>query len=105
MPKDDATKFRRAVARLNYLALDRPDLCVAAGKLRRCMARPREGDEKRLKECGVAATQVLHVVCSLGLGRGNCDSWSLSTSGSRRWLQGKKLKFTGLRDSATPRMY
>ena len=25
MPKDDATKFRRAVARLNYLALDRPD--------------------------------------------------------------------------------
>ena len=49
MPKDDATKFRRAVARLNYLALDRPDLCVAAGKLSRCMARPREGDEKPLK--------------------------------------------------------
>ena len=42
MPKDDATKFRRAVARLNY----RPDLCEAAGKLSRCMARPREGDEK-----------------------------------------------------------
>ena len=41
MPKDDATKFRRAVARLNYLALDRPDLCVAAAKLSRCMARPR----------------------------------------------------------------
>ena len=49
MPKDDATKFRRAFARLNYLALDRPDLCVAAGKLSRCMARPRQGDEKPLK--------------------------------------------------------
>ena len=31
MPKDDATKFGRALARLNSLALDRPDLCVAAG--------------------------------------------------------------------------
>ena len=49
MPKDDATKFRRAVAKLSYLALDRPDLCVAAGKLSRCLARPREGDEKPLK--------------------------------------------------------
>ena len=49
MPKDDATKFRRIVARLNHLALDRPDLCVVAGKLSRCMARPREGDVKHLK--------------------------------------------------------
>ena len=49
MPKDDARKFRRAIARLNYLALDRPGMGVAAGKLSRCMARPREGDEKHLK--------------------------------------------------------
>ena len=48
-PNDDATEFRRAVARLNYLSLDRPDLFVAAGKLSRCIARPREGDEKHVK--------------------------------------------------------
>ena len=39
------------------------------------------------------------------LGTGNCDTWSLSTSGSRRWLKGKRLKFAGFRDSATPLMY
>ena len=49
MPKDDAIKFRRAGVRLNVLALDRPDLCVAAGTLSKCMARPRVGDEKPLK--------------------------------------------------------
>ena len=202
-PKDDATEFRRAVARLNYLSLHRPDLCVAAGKLSRCMARLREGDEKPLKRvlrylqgeprvgiafrwqprptqlvvltddwagCKVTRRSTTGIVVKLGelllcfssklqksvalssgeaelsaqvggltdvlgiehlfrafgmnlsvrsccdssaargvltrLGTGNCDTWSSSTSsGSRRWLQGKRLKFTGFRDSATPRMY
>ena len=46
---NEATKFRRAAARLNYLALDRPDLGVAAGRLSRCMARPRVSDVQTLK--------------------------------------------------------
>ena len=49
MPPDRATAYRRAVARLNYLGLDRPDVALAANRLSRCMAAPREGDEKPLK--------------------------------------------------------
>ena len=45
----DAKKFRRAAARLNYMALDRPDLAVAANLLSRSMVQPREGDDKKLK--------------------------------------------------------
>ena len=33
MPKDDATNFRRAVARLNYLALDRPDFVCSCREI------------------------------------------------------------------------
>ena len=47
-PKD-ATLFRRAAARINYVALDRPDLSfasrVAAGK----MSNPLEGDDMLIK--------------------------------------------------------
>ena len=49
MTQNEATKFRRALARLNCLALDRPDLGVAAGRLRRCMARPRVRGVQALK--------------------------------------------------------
>ena len=45
----DAEKFRRAAARLNHLALDRPDLAAAANLLSRSMAQPGEGDDKKLK--------------------------------------------------------
>ena len=49
MIPEDATKYRAASARLNYLAQDRPDLavaaCVAAGR----MADPRVGDEMLMK--------------------------------------------------------
>ena len=48
MTHNEATKFRRAAARLNYLALDRPDLGVAAGRLSRCLARPRVSDVQTL---------------------------------------------------------
>ena len=46
---EEARRFRRAVARLNYMSLDRPDLATAANLLSRWMAAPRQGDEKLLK--------------------------------------------------------
>ena len=49
MTHNEATKFRRAAARLNYLALDRMDLGVAAGRLSRCVARPRVSDVQTLE--------------------------------------------------------
>jgi hypothetical protein len=49
MEGPDATKYRRGVARVNYLAQDRPDLAVAASLLSRSMAKPMVGDEVRLK--------------------------------------------------------
>ena len=45
----EATKYRRGVARINYLAQDRPDLAVAANLLARSMAHPKVGDEIKLK--------------------------------------------------------
>ena len=76
MTHNEATKFRRADARLNYLALDRPDLGVAAGRLSRCMARPRVSDVQTLKkgtQISERATNVgyhLHLAaCPGGAGR------------------------------------
>ena len=45
MGKREAAMFRRSVARLNYLSLDRPDPSVAVNSLARNMARPLVGDE------------------------------------------------------------
>ena len=50
MSKDDAKEFRRCAARLNYMAQDRPDLCVSANLVSRSMAVPRIGDEKSSEE-------------------------------------------------------
>ena len=63
MTHNEATKFRRAAARLNYLALDQPDLGVAAGRLSRCMARPRVSDVQTLKR----ALRYLKVQPMLGI--------------------------------------
>ena len=49
MNVNDAKKFRRAVARFNYMSLDRPDLAVLANRLSRLMASPRIGDETWIK--------------------------------------------------------
>jgi hypothetical protein len=49
MQPDEAWKFRRGAARINYMAQDRVDLCVSAQRLSQCMARPRAGDEIALK--------------------------------------------------------
>ena len=49
MSAGDATLFRRAAARVNYLSQDRPDLNVASRLLAMRMANPKKGDELILK--------------------------------------------------------
>jgi hypothetical protein len=49
MCAEDARKYRRAVARLNYMAQDRCDIAVASKLLSQSMALPKEGDEQGLK--------------------------------------------------------
>ena len=49
MSDTDATKYRRGVARVNFMAQDRPDLSVASRLMSQGMSSPREGDEKLLK--------------------------------------------------------
>lgn len=44
-----ATTYRRAAARLNYMALDRADLAYASKEASRGMAKPTKGDVVRLK--------------------------------------------------------
>lgn len=43
LPEEDARRVRRSIARINYMAQDRPDLSVAARIMSQCMSRPREG--------------------------------------------------------------
>jgi hypothetical protein len=49
MDPDDAWKYRRGNARVNYMAQDRPDLGVAAKMLSQSMADPQMGGEVSLK--------------------------------------------------------
>ncbi len=49
MEQQEARRYRRAVARLSYLAQDRPDLGFAANLMARTMANPRQGDEVKVK--------------------------------------------------------
>ena len=46
---NEATTYRRAAARINYMALDRPDLGFASKEASRGMAKPTQGDVVRLK--------------------------------------------------------
>ena len=46
-----ATKVRRGIARVNYMAQDRPDLSAAAKAMSQHMSRPREGVLNSLKRC------------------------------------------------------
>merc|ERR1712127_380393 len=52
-PKDmcptDATLYRRAAARINYIALDRPDLSFASRVASSHMSCPKEGDDQLIK--------------------------------------------------------
>ena len=49
IPPVEATRFRRAAARINYMALDRADLGFAAKDVSRAMSSPTRGDEVKLK--------------------------------------------------------
>ena len=48
----EATKFRAIVARLNYLAADRPDIQFATKEVSNRMANPRQPDWQLLKRIG-----------------------------------------------------
>ena len=45
----EASEYRAATARLNYLALDRPDILVASKECSRRISAPRNGDWTALK--------------------------------------------------------
>ena len=49
MGAGEATVFRRAAARVNYLSQDRPDLNVASRMFAMRMAQPKKGDEAILR--------------------------------------------------------
>ena len=49
MNREEANKFRRLVARLNYLAQDRTDIAFATKELCRRMSKPVEKDMIDLK--------------------------------------------------------
>ena len=74
MTHTEATKFRRADARLNHLALDRPDFGVAAGRLSRCTARPRVSDVQTEK-----GAQMFERATSKSLFLGSLSQWSWSS--------------------------
>ena len=52
MRSDEATRYRRFAARLNYLAMDRSDLQYAAKECCKHMASPKVGDWERIKRVG-----------------------------------------------------
>ena len=49
MSQEQAKRYRRSAARINYMALDRPDLAFCAKELSRAMAKPTTHDGVRLK--------------------------------------------------------
>ena len=49
MSPADATLYRRAAARINYVALDRPDLSFASRVASSSMSNPKEGDDLLIK--------------------------------------------------------
>ena len=49
LPAAEASAFRAAVAKLNYLTQDRIDIATATNLLARWMSKPREGDSVALK--------------------------------------------------------
>ena len=49
MESSDATMYRKITARLNYLALDRPDIAYACKEASRTMARPEVQDWEKLE--------------------------------------------------------
>ena len=50
--EEDASQYRAVVARLNYLAADRPDIAFAVKEFARSMSAPTQGSRDRLKRLG-----------------------------------------------------
>ena len=72
--EEGARRIRRGIARINYMAQDRPDLSVASRMLSQRMAKPTSGTEVGLK-------RVIRYV------RGHPRCWNLM-----RWNSGNELK-------------
>ena len=63
MSKEESTRFRRAAARISYMAQDRGDLSFPASHLASKMANPRVGDEVAVKR--VLRYLVANPICAL----------------------------------------
>ena len=101
----EATMFRALVARLNYLAQDRPDLQFAVKEVARRMAVPKEGDWQALKRIGrylvgaPRAVQLFHWQCFpqelttyVDSDWAGCKATCRSTSGGAVMLGGHTLE-------------
>ena len=62
MSKSDASKIRRAAAKVNYLSQDRLDLAFASKELSRHMANPKAGGEVLVKRVVRYLKQHSHLV-------------------------------------------
>ena len=49
MEREEAAKYRRTAAKLNYVSLDHPQIAFAAKEASRTMANPKKGDERKIK--------------------------------------------------------
>ena len=59
----EATRYRRAAARINYMALERPDLGHASKEISKCMAMIRNGEDSS------NIIKYLLLVMNIGMGR------------------------------------
>ena len=48
MSKEEAAKYRRTAAKLNYLSLDNPMIAFASKEASRSMSSPKQGEEIKL---------------------------------------------------------
>ena len=63
MSSDEQTRYRALAARLNFLAVDRPDLLYAAKECSRRMSSPRNRDWEALKRISrylIACPRMVH---------------------------------------------
>ena len=95
MSKDEAKFYRRCAAKLNHMALDRPDHCVAANLLSRAMANPKKGDEKLIKR--VCRNLRRHPACVIQY-KVAISSWYRRCAHRQRlgWLQGDEAQYEWL---------
>ena len=76
----DATLYRRLVAKLNYLAMDRPDIRCAASTMGSQASSPKDVDMVRFKKSGAISDWATNHLDALSMG--GCDqteSWHTRT--------------------------